>query len=251
LSPLADLPHLDLVHCARRIWKRWLADCALTTIEREVLKHQRTGDIPSYLIPHIYFDYVHDRDPRPLKPVFYHNQQDVLAMAAILGRLMHLVENPFEADNPLETFALARNYENLIEFERANEIYARLLPEKVPGSVRREALVRTAFNYKRLGKWSDAAETWGAFLAAESFHPLPYLELAKHYEHRDRDLAKAKNFVEKALAELSIAEGVRRRSDWLVYKEDLEYRRKRLVRKLAAARQRTAPTPPPDWTSVE
>ncbi|HEX9652856.1 MAG TPA: ribonuclease H-like domain-containing protein [bacterium] len=250
-TPLTSRPHLDLLHCVRRFWKQCLPDCALTTIESQILKHWRTGDIPSYLIPHIYFDYLHDRDARPLKPVFYHNREDLLAMAAILIRLLQLVEDPWQSENVFEVLSLGKIYENMLQYERAIELYTKLLQNSLAGSLRREALVRTAFDYKRLGKWSQAAETWETYLGTESFHPLPYIELAKHHEHRDRELAKAKKMVEKALAELNIVEGLGRRTDWIVYREDLEYRWKRLTRKINTTSKSSAVTPFPDWTQVE
>lgn len=233
---LNSRPHLDLLHSARRLWKSILPDCALTTVEASVLKHQRVGDIPSYLIPHIYFDYVHDRDARPLRPVFYHNQQDILAMAAIMVKFLAILECPLhETVSAPEILALARIYENMAQLERASELYAHLLEHHFEKKYRRQSLFRAALIYKRLEKWAEAAEAWEAYLNSEPYHPLPYVELAKYYEHRMGEFVKAKSLVEKALSELNVMEGIGRRTEWLVYKNDLEYRRNRLIRKINAA----------------
>ncbi len=247
---LSQLPHLDLLHCARRLWRQALPDCALTTIEAQILRHQRLGDIPSFLIPHLYFDYLRARDARPLLPVFYHNQQDVLAMAALLVKLCNLFENPFEeAEAPAVIISLAKIFENLFQHERAIELYNQLLQTQLETNLRREALMRLAFGYKRMGDWPQAAQAWKRYLSGESFHPLPYIELAKYYEHRQQRLDQAKTLVEKALTEVQIIEGLGRKNDWLVYKEDLEYRRKRLIRKLHARRPSPACAPLLDVSS--
>jgi hypothetical protein len=241
---LNQLPHLDLLHCARRLWRQALPDCALTTIEAQILEHRRLGDIPSFLIPHLYFDYLRERDARPLLPVFYHNQQDVLAMAALLVKLCNLFENPFgEAEEPVVIMSLAKVFENLFQHERAIELYNQLLQNQIATNLRREALMRLAFGYKRMGNWPRAAQAWQRYLSSEPFHPLPYIELAKYYEHRQQRLDQAKQLVEKALTEVQIIEGLGRKTDWLVYKEDLEYRRKRLIRKLHARRPSPARAP--------
>ncbi len=233
---LTSRPHLDLLHSARRLWKSSLPDCALTTIESHVLKHQRVGDIPSYLIPQLYFDYVHDGDARPLRPVFYHNQQDILAMAAIMVKFLAILECPLhESVSAPEILALARMYENMARFERALELYAHLFERHWENKYRPEALFRSALIYKRQEKWAEAAEAWETYLRTEPYHPLPYVELAKYYEHRMRDFIKAKGLVEKALSELNVMEGIGRKIEWLVYKDDLEYRRNRLIRKINSA----------------
>lgn len=232
-TPLTRKLHLDLLHSVRRIWKYSLPDCALTTVEQQILKTSRVGDIPSYLIPQIYFTYLRDHDPHPLKPVFYHNQQDVLAMAALLSKMMQLFENPLiESESAAEIFCMARIYENLFRLEESIELYAALLTRPLGDRLRGELLLRTAFNYKKLRKWKEAEAVWQKYLETECYHPLPYIELAKYYEHRKKQFLKAKDLVEKALEEMQIIESLRGAREWAPYKQDLEHRRKRLVRKL-------------------
>src|SRR5690606_10056066 len=47
MPALPERPHLDLVHVARRLHKRRLGSCNLTTIEQRILGFRRQGDIPS------------------------------------------------------------------------------------------------------------------------------------------------------------------------------------------------------------
>lgn len=79
--------HLDLLHPARRRWKRRLADCRLQTLEWHVCRRRRSGDVPSAEVPGLYHDYVRRGDPYRLIPVFHHNLLDVITMGEILRAL--------------------------------------------------------------------------------------------------------------------------------------------------------------------
>src|SRR5690349_23320589 len=50
------LPHLDVLHPARQFWKR--DDCSLVALERHLVGHRRTGDVPGVQIPARYFHFV-------------------------------------------------------------------------------------------------------------------------------------------------------------------------------------------------
>ena len=79
--------HLDLLHPARRRWKRRLPDCRLQTLECHVCRRRRWGDVPSDEVPALYHDFVRRGDPYRLIPVFHHNKLDVITMAEILRAL--------------------------------------------------------------------------------------------------------------------------------------------------------------------
>lgn len=104
--PFAPLPHLDLLHPARRVWKRRLESCTLGRLESEVLGRGRTGDIDGAEIPQRYFDWLALGDARPLAPVLEHNRLDLVALAALAGRLARLIVRPEEAAHPVDLFSL-------------------------------------------------------------------------------------------------------------------------------------------------
>jgi uncharacterized protein YprB with RNaseH-like and TPR domain len=79
--------HLDLLHLARRRWRHDLADCRLQTLERQVCRRRRSGDVAGDEVPGLYHDYVKRGDPNRLVPVFHHNLLDVITMAEILRAL--------------------------------------------------------------------------------------------------------------------------------------------------------------------
>jgi hypothetical protein len=80
-------PHLDLLHAARRVYKRRLRDCRLTALESEVLGFVREGDVPGSMIPALYLDFLASGVAEPLAGVFEHNAHDLVAMVALLGDL--------------------------------------------------------------------------------------------------------------------------------------------------------------------
>lgn len=79
-----ELPHLDLLHVARRRWRGRFADCRLQTLEWQILRRRRAGDVDGAAIPGIYHDYVKRGEPHRLLPVFHHNLLDLVAMAELL-----------------------------------------------------------------------------------------------------------------------------------------------------------------------
>jgi len=79
--------HVDLLHAARRRWKRTLDNCRLQTLERWVCRRHRSGDVPSDEVPALYHDFVRRGDPYRLVPVFHHNMLDVITMAEVLAAL--------------------------------------------------------------------------------------------------------------------------------------------------------------------
>jgi uncharacterized protein YprB with RNaseH-like and TPR domain len=73
----------DLLHVARRRWKRRLPDCRLVTLETHILGRRRIGDVPGREVPCIYHDFVHTKDARRLRGVLRHNMIDCISMAQL------------------------------------------------------------------------------------------------------------------------------------------------------------------------
>jgi uncharacterized protein YprB with RNaseH-like and TPR domain len=80
-------PNFDLLYHARRYFKNSLPDCRLETVERHVLGRERPFDVPSALVPDFYNTYLEERNIGPLVAIIEHNKQDLISLAALLGRL--------------------------------------------------------------------------------------------------------------------------------------------------------------------
>jgi uncharacterized protein len=227
--------HLDLVHVARRFWKRRLNDCSLGNIEREILEVQRHGDVPSYLIPSMWFEYLRTRDARPLEGVFYHHRMDILSLASLTGWLSQCLEAPDGAgfEHREDRLSVVRVYFQQRRYEDVCRHAVRFLELEAQTPLRRECLEMLGFACKRLQQWELMEETWEKLVAEFPECMSAYLELAKHLEHRRRDLVRAAELCQQAITFFS---GRRRSTVRAVYLQEdtdaLERRLARIQRKL-------------------
>lgn len=233
--PLRDALHLDLLFPARRLWKERLESCALSNLETAVLGVQRDHDVPGWMIPSLYFDYLRGRDPRPLVGVFEHNRLDILSMAVLLARLARQHAEPFHPDweHCQDLSALGAIFEGLALVDRAAPCYERALELAPRGEVRTKILVRLGSLYKRLRQRQDAVAIWRSLASGgHAYSTFAYVELAKHHEHVAREYAEAERLTLQALSalELRAAAG----GGWRVEQQrrELEHRLARLRRKM-------------------
>lgn len=82
LAPPAE--HLDLLHTARRLWRRHLPNCRLQTLETLICRRYRSADIPGSEIPQAYHDFVRTGNARLMHLIAQHNAMDLLTMAELL-----------------------------------------------------------------------------------------------------------------------------------------------------------------------
>lgn len=201
ISPFKSSAHLDLLPLARRLWRDRLPERRLRELERHILEMERSQeDVPGWLAPQLYFDYLRDGDARPLKGVFYHNAMDVVSLAALLNHIAAMLESPPRQSSPhaVEAFAIGKLYEDLGDLEGAAECYAQGLAGELPAPIRTQAIERWSLLEKRRGNWSKALELWQQAAADGAIFAL--VELAKYHEHRQRDYAEATRWTEQAIA---------------------------------------------------
>ncbi|MBD3287430.1 hypothetical protein GF337_01385 [candidate division KSB1 bacterium] len=230
--------HLDLVHTARRIWRQRLPDCSLGSIERYVLDFFRNDDIPGYQIPSIYFQYLRDKEVEPLVPIIRHNEWDILSLAALLIHSAFIYADPqkyLSHHHDLES--LAQSLENMKEWQRSVDIYEYLLAG-ISEKRRTNYLVgRLGSCYKRLQQWEKAVLRWEEMITNGYADVEPYIELAKYYEHQQRDFVRAIEMVNRAIHALELAQELGRHPELEQYKDELLHRRARNERKLNGRRQ--------------
>lgn len=205
-SPLSNCMHLDLLHPARRLWKLRLERCALSDLERHILGNQRDeSDIPGWLVPRYYTDYLRTGNADLLKGIFAHNHQDLLTLAALSVHMARLCESGGTATGRAashhgsDLFSLARLYEETNRLEEAEATYRRALNAPLSPHLRIEAVRRLSLLLKRQGRWEPATRIWEKLLGRGEL--FPYEELAKYLEHRTRDFPAAERLVLEALRE--------------------------------------------------
>jgi uncharacterized protein YprB with RNaseH-like and TPR domain len=198
-SPLADLLHLDLLPLARRLWRDRLVSRALGSLEENVLRLPRTAeDVPGWMIPEMYFDYLRSGDARPLKGIFYHNEIDVLSMAALLGYVADQLANPLHTDvHALDVMAMAKLFESLGDKAQAIALYREAIARGLPKEAHWNTVKRLALIYKRDGAWPQAIELWEGSARAGNIDA--HVELAKYYEHKCKAYAQAIHWTQGAI----------------------------------------------------
>ncbi len=203
ISPKAPRAHLDLLHPSRHLWRPRIGSVRLCELERHVLGRNRGHDIVSDLIPQIYFDFLRGGCGEQLVPVFYHNQMDLVGLAALTGRVFSLLAAPeSESKDALEVYGVSRICDRRGESSRARDLYAhaiaRVLPKPVDGTAR-AALARLA---KREGDFARATSLWMELRGMSREGLEAYVELAKYFEHRMRHPERAAELIGEALTEL-------------------------------------------------
>jgi uncharacterized protein len=200
-SGIKEMPNFDLLFPSRKIWKGAYDNCRLVTLETNLLGMRREDDIPSEWIPQLYFDYLRTGDARKIHGVFEHNQMDILAMVGLTGRI-HLVYHDPQAARPrkgIEHFALGRLFWDHGSIEKAIPCFEVAL-NRCDDDLAWEVMKWLSRAFKKTGQREKARSLWEEMttwrLKKDSF---PYVELAKHHEHRLKDLEKAVAYVDKAL----------------------------------------------------
>ncbi len=87
------MPHFDLLHPVRRLYRHRMPGCRLADAERRLLRIDRPDDVPGWLIPSLYFDYLRAGRAAPLRGVFRHNAEDVLSLVGVLATLGRLLSD--------------------------------------------------------------------------------------------------------------------------------------------------------------
>jgi uncharacterized protein YprB with RNaseH-like and TPR domain len=209
-TPLAALPHVDMLHPARRLWRRdddvrvagSVSSCRLGALERWLLGHEREGDVAGFEIPARYFRYVHTGDAASLDEVFEHNRLDLLSLALLTSRAAQLLnEGASGAATAREALGLGSLFEHAGMTHEALACFRRSA-ESWP-ALRAEALRSCALLSRRLRRFDDAAEAWQRLLELRGCPPHVVWEateaLAVHHEHRLRNLLSARRFALRSL----------------------------------------------------
>ena len=201
--------NVDLLHPARRLWKRQLPDCSQSTVEVSILGLDRAGDISGALAPEIWFSFLRGGENREalikaLLLVCEHNVRDILGLASIFLTLGEIAARPLESHRfSFDEEALALSYKMAL---RKNPQF---FDEK-----EKETGKRLLENAARNG------HPRAAFVLLRS--------LAIDAEWRLKDPSLALRYTESALTLTDISGSIR---------DELEKRRKRLATKLIKERK--------------
>jgi uncharacterized protein YprB with RNaseH-like and TPR domain len=190
--PLAPLPHLDLVHVARRIHRHRLAQATLRNIECEVLGFERTADISGGEVCSRYTHFLRTGDASALLAVVDHNEWDIVAMAALVG----LYGEPLAGLGAIDWPGVARTVRRAGSLELAGEIAHRAV-ESGGGT---EAVRARGEIAKARGDKARALADFASLVESVD-DPALRLELAKLYEHHAKAPLAALELVQRGTGE--------------------------------------------------
>ncbi|MBM3810551.1 MAG: hypothetical protein FJW20_02830 [Acidimicrobiia bacterium] len=219
-SPFSRIPHLDLLHGARRLWRLRFSSCKLTDLEAEVLGYLREGDVPGHLIPLLYFDFLRTRAAMRLVPVFLHNALDILTLACLTAVVPWAFRDATQLPirHPAEMVSLGRWLRAAGQLEQALALFRRAADGLDRDDLLFRTLWDTALLEKKLGRPQQAITLFHDLALVPNPHRLSALEeLAKHYEHRERNPSLALEFAEQAM-QLGAGEPALRRRQRLAKK---------------------------------
>lgn len=215
--PFSSLAHLDLLFGARRLWNLRFDSCRLMDLENQILGVERHGDLPGELIPYVYFEYLRTHQIFRLMPIFHHNAVDILTLACLTAIVPRAFHAPAQAvfSHGAEMVSLARWWRQAEQHENALGLFRQAVERGLPDDL----LFRTlwdiaALEKKRgrhdaaLGVLTDLAKSRNPWRAAA------LIELAKYYEHRERNYTMALEMTCHAL-ELEPSEALERRAERL------------------------------------
>jgi uncharacterized protein YprB with RNaseH-like and TPR domain len=211
--PFGRMEHLDLLHGARRLWKLRFESCRLVDLENQVLGFEREGDIPGALIPYVYFEYLRTRHAARLLPVFHHNATDILTLACLAGIVPYAFRDPARAalKHGAEMAGVARWLREAGELEQACGLMRRAVDAGLPDGLLFRTLWDIAALERKLGCDAEAVAVWSDLAQARNAYRVKALEeLAKHYEHREKNPARALEVTREAL-ELQASDALKQR----------------------------------------
>lgn len=225
-----DLPHVDLLPLSRRMYRARVGSCALGSLEQSILGVQRSGeDVPGWLIPTLYSNYLRSGDVQPLTGVFYHNRLDLLSMVTLATRLVNEIHQPARIQDPLDRLSLAKWQADLGDLVASEAALRELLAMDIELEPYQEALWRLAMLYKQTGRRAEAVPLWQQLAVISMASVDAHVELAKYYEWHEPDLAAAAQWTEQALA---LVERRRPSSALFLKRGELTQRLERLRRKM-------------------
>ena len=200
--PFASLEHLDLLFGARRLWNLRFDSCRLVDLENQILGVERQGDLPGELIPYVYFEYLRNQEISRLLPIFHHNAVDILTLACLTAIVPRAFYSPELAQfaHGAEMVGLARWWLRAEQYDNALSLFRQAVDRGLPDDLLFRTLWDIAALEKKLGR-HDAAVAILADLAG-SRNPrraAALIELAKHYEHRERNYVLALEMTRSAI----------------------------------------------------
>ncbi|MFZ0389892.1 MAG: ribonuclease H-like domain-containing protein [Calditrichia bacterium] len=232
-SCLDEKYHLDLLHPARRLWRRRLTACDLQSLEKAILGQERVGDVAGELIPQIYFEYIRKRDALLLRDILEHNFYDIVNLALLTMQIGRITEDPVNhLSHPQDIYSLASWYYNCRFYQEAVDLLQAAGSKHAALSRNGDFLFLLSMALKKLERFAEATEQVKQLLQQKNDHPQAVEELAKYYEHKEKDYPAALELVEQSLNFIEMLDQMDHPSPLREKRQELLHRRNRLMKRI-------------------
>ena len=225
-DPFSTFSHLDLLHFVRRLWKKKLDNCSLANVEKEIFRFQRLNDIEGSLIPYAYFEFLRDNNIDTMKRVIQHNIQDIISLVRLIYHI-HSIENNLPEKGDVEVICR-------LAIENGDIIKTRSIVKKMYKNsidLSHDLMASYSLLLKREGEWQDSIQLWENLLNSKEKILFACEELAKYYEHKERDYENAKKYTESALNYINMMEELGRIDEKVWIRQDFQHRLNRILSK--------------------
>jgi uncharacterized protein YprB with RNaseH-like and TPR domain len=226
---LCELPHLDFLFPARRLWSHKYESCRLFHLALKVVQADRSEDIPSAEIPWRYFQYIHTGNYDLIEPILYHNQEDILSLLGVVVIGAHIFSEDPELcmGDAMDFYGAGKVMANAGDVEKSVQFFQKALGGNLSDEVSLEAKKRLSAHFKKHQEWDKAVPVWEEMTSANVVTPsqlFSFRELAMYFEHRLKNYEEAKRIAEEGFV---LSSGVS-----TYYEKDFSYRLERLRRKI-------------------
>ncbi len=194
-----DIPHADLLHIARRIFKLRLQKCRLSYLEEAVFNEPRHDDLPGAMVPERYFSYLKTGDFSLLADVLDHNKQDIASLCRLIAHMAYMYDNPETVTHLKDVYSIGVALEKRHASEKARYCYHLASS----GEMACLSHLRLAHSHRREKEFKDAALLFQTMIQNGEGGAVPYIEMAKLCEHRFKDIESALSYTRKAIIKLA------------------------------------------------
>ena len=189
------LPHFDLLHAARRVYKLRIGRCNLAKLEAALFGVERKEDLPGALVPQRYFDFIKTGEFALLEDVLRHNLQDVQSLAELTAHLCGAFREPQNLQHSQDVYCIGKMLLRTGHKEKGR----RCLRMASSGMMFAKSYMALSQSYKKDRDWPQAVSSWQDMIARGEGGVWPYIELAKYHEHIEKDCEMALFYAQYAL----------------------------------------------------
>lgn len=221
--------HVDLLHSARRLWS-FLDSCSLNSLEENILDFERIDDIPGHLIPGLYFEFLENKDLKKLVPILEHNRYDILSLVTLFTHLKEIHLDNIDNLNPHELYQMGRIKEKNKNYESCINYLEKSIKDTEQKFLEYKAMKKLSWQYKRVDRYEEAVEIWQEMIKKSTLDTFPYVEMAKFFEHREKDYERALFYTNQAIELLAKNRFIK--NNYKKEMENLKHRKERLSKKI-------------------